>query len=58
MLPLGADKAKLNVGIDGVVEERRLLLDEADLSSPPLQVNLPQGSPADGDGAVAPEQAL
>lgn len=58
VLPFGADKAKLNICVDGVVEETGLLLHKANLGPPPLEVNLPQGASADRDGTVAPMETL
>jgi hypothetical protein len=54
IFPLSANETKLDVCVNGVVKEAGLLLHEADLRSPPLEVNLPQGSAADRDGTVAP----
>ncbi len=58
VLPFSTDEAKLDVGVDGVVEEAWLLLHEPDLSPPPLQVDVSQRSSTDGYGTVAPVKAL
>lgn len=40
ILPFCANQAKLDICVDGVVEETRFLLHKANLCPPPLEVNL------------------
>lgn len=40
IFPLSANESKSNVIVDGVVEEAWLLLNQADLRPPPLEVDL------------------
>jgi hypothetical protein len=58
ILPLGADKSKLNIIVYGIVEEKGLLLNEADLAAPPLEIDLSQRPSSCSNQAVAKEQAL
>jgi len=57
-LPLGADETVLDVLGDGVVEQEGLLLDEADLRPPPLDVDILELCHSAGDPAVAKEEDL
>ncbi|TKW51306.1 hypothetical protein CTA1_2384 [Colletotrichum tanaceti] len=58
VLPLGPDEAVLHVLVDGRVEEGVVLLDQADLATPPLWVDLAQEAAADADETVPEEKDL
>lgn len=49
IFPLGADQAVLDILVDGGVEKEGLLLHEADLGPPPLEIDLFEVSPPNGD---------
>jgi hypothetical protein len=53
MLILRAHEPILNVLVNCVVEEKRILLYQAELRSPPIEVNAVEVFAADGDGAIA-----
>ena len=55
ILPSRTDQAKLDIVVDGVVEEERLLLNQADLSSPPLEVDIFE-VPARGCNCAIPQK--
>lgn len=54
MLPFCPNEPKLDICMDGIIEQTWLLLYKAYLSPPPLEVNLSEGSTANCDGAIAP----
>lgn len=58
ILPFSTDKPKLDIVVDGVVEETWFLLHQTDLCPPPLEIDLPQVPSPDRDGTVSPVKTL
>ena len=58
MLPLRSYQAILDILEYRVVEEEWFLLNKSDLRPPPLEVNLMQIFPANGDCAISEEEGL
>lgn len=57
-LPLRPDQAEFHILVNGVVEEKWLLLDKTDLRPPPLKVDFSERSASHCNQAVPEIQAL